>query len=326
MGQDPRCLIGRLSMLVFFLNELSVSEQVLDITEARRRALNLVRVLRRIRLKQRNMAVNSAVSLKNALLDQRYSVSEVLAGNEYTEEWLLLKDIADRHPFAEGLGGQFDPETHGVGYDYYGREAIAMGWADQLGTAVISFTGEVDWSEAHLSVLRYEANANDDIQETEVNIRNFSEAEHVLLHENWLKKTLTNVSDLSVDALWENKSDLFPFLRFLDRTKDDLLALIQEKVAYQHAIARLIAVNEDIAEWVATGVDQGEPVFRHKTAKGEHDQRRDDAQWVDKDGGEYYFGKHQYFDPKRFVGRIHFRVCATEKKAVIAYLGRKLGV
>lgn len=313
-------------MLVFFLNELSVSEQVLEIAEARRRALMLVRVLRKIRSKQRNMAVNSAVSLKNVLLDQRYSVSEVLAGNEYTEEWLLLKDISDRHPFAEGLGEQFDPETQGVGYDYCGREAIALGWADQLGTAVISFAGESEWSEAHLSVLRYEADSRHDIQESEVSIRNFSETEHVLLHEDWLQKTLIDVEELSVNTLWENKSDLFPFLRFLDRTQHDLLELIKEKIAYQHAIARLMAMNEDMAEWAATGVDQGEPIFRYKTAKGEHDQRRNDAQWVDQDGIEYYFGKHQYFDPKRFVGRIHFRVCATEKKAVIAYLGRKLGV
>ena len=124
-------------MLILFLNELSVAPDVLNLDEAQRRAVRLVKTLRKIRSVQRNMAVNSELSLKNAMLDQRYSVSEALSGNEFKEEWLLLKDIADRHPFAEGLGEKFDPEVQQVGYDYKGREAIACGWADQLGTAVI---------------------------------------------------------------------------------------------------------------------------------------------------------------------------------------------
>jgi len=305
-------------MLVFFLNELSVSEQVLEIAEARKRALMLVRVLRKIRSKQRNMAVNSAVSLKNALLDQRYSVSEVLAGNKYTEEWLLLKDISDRHPFAEGLGEQFDPETQGIGYDYCGREAIALGWADQLGTAVISFAGESEWSEAHLSVLRYEADSRHDIQESEVSIRNFSETEHVLLHEDWLQ-TSSFEWLFEVGVFWQQRETLFPYLRFLKRAESDMDTLRVSGAAYYLVLQRLNELNQDVARWVETTGDW--PVFSSK-ATPEDETRKRLCEVMD-NGEKHNFHWHLRFTGG-IAGRIHFRICVQEQKAIIAYIGKKL--
>ena len=312
-------------MLILFLNELSVATDVLNLDEAQRRAVKLVKTLRKIRSVQRNMAVNSELSLKNAMLDQRYSVSEALSGNEFKEEWLLLKDIADRHPFAEGLGQKFDPEVQQVGYDCRGREAIACGWADQLGTAVISFVGAPEWSDPFITVSRYEEDDSGEIQDSEIQIYNFSETEHIAFHEEWLQNNVNDIAGYSVDEFWDNKENIFPNLRFLDRVKDDLLALEDQKVAYRHAVARLIGINKDITSWIAKGVEQGEPEFSNKTARGEHDQRRDNAMWLDLDNVNHYFGKHQYFDPKRFVGRLHFRISQQEQKAIVAYIGRKLG-
>ena len=315
-------------MLILFLNELSVAPDVLSLDEAQRRVLKLVKTLRKIRSVQRKIAVNSELSLKNTMLDQRYSISEaLLSGGGFVEEWLLLKDIADRHPFAEGLGEKFDPEVQQVGYDYGGREAIACGWADQLGTAVISFEGAPKWPDPFITVSRYEENDSGEIQDSEIQIYNFSETEHIAFHQEWLQNKVKDIdiTEYSVDEFWNSREDIFPNLRFLDRVKGDLLALEDQRVVYRHVIARLIGINKDINTWAAMGAGQGEPEFSNRTARGENDQRRDYAIWLDHDDVNRYFGKHQYFDPKRFVGRLHFRISQQEQKAIVAYIGRKLG-
>ena len=316
-------------MHVLFLNELSVAETELPKQEARERALSLVRVLRKIRSKQRQIAINSEYSLRHSMVDCRHPLSELLAGNSYVEERLLLSDIADRCPISEGLdevGYPLSLEEQGVGYDFLDQEATALGWADQLDMAVLSFQGDLEL-DALLSVLRYEEGEAGELSEKCVNVRNFSLLEHITYHDNWLSSTPVDYSSLSVGDLWDRREELFPFLRFLGRVETDLNQLKSTGFPYYQALSRCDSLNQDIAKWVECGTNNREPQYSIKVAAGEHEQRRSLSEWEDEqvEGVKKTFNPHLYFDEKRFVGRIHFRLCDQEQKAVVAYIGRKLG-
>ena len=197
-------------------------------------------------------------------------------------------------------------------------------WAYFLGAILLSINTSEEWNSHQIEIKRVVEGDGRYIDEKLI-------LPHIACfdHGNLLNKQYEKISDpsqLSVDDLWSQRDQLFQHLRFLDRTQKDFSVLKKAGLPYRQALIQCRALNEDIHRWIAAGVEQGEPKYSRDMADGEHDQRRDDAQWVDIDGISYYFDKHLYIDKYGFLGRLHFRLSVQEKKAVIAYLGRKLGV
>jgi hypothetical protein len=245
-------------MLTLFLNELSTANTELDQVEARQRALRLLNVLRSVRKRQSQVGLNSQVPLKNTLVDQRYSLAELLSRNEYLDEWRFFKSFANRSPLAAGLDASFNLQVEEVEYLYQERSSMALGWADQLSSAVVSFSDDEMWCEAWLSVNKRELDNAAEIKESTAEIRNFAQTEHVSAHADWLQAA--SFEWLSeTDAFWQQRETLFPYLRFLKRAESDMDTLRVSGAAYYLVLQRLHELNQDIARWVESGGKRSRP-------------------------------------------------------------------
>lgn len=304
-------------MLILFLNELSTDSSELAKDDARQRALQLLKVLKAIRKQQAQVGLNSSSPLKDTLVDLRYSLSELLAGNEYREEWQFLRGFVNRSPLSADMDTAFSLQIEEVEYFYQNQASMALGCADQWGTAVISFPN-TPWNEAWLSVVKHELDDVAVIQESIVEIRNFTHTEHVATHLNWLQ-TVSFGWLSGAGVFWQQRETLFPCLRFLKRTENDMDSLRVSGAAYYLVLQRLHELNQDIARWVESAGDW--PEFSSK-ATPEDETRKRLCEVVD-NGEKHNFHWHLRFTGG-IAGRIHFRICSRDQKAIIAYIGRKL--
>ena len=304
-------------MLIVFLNELSTDSAELAKEDARQRALQLLKVLKAIRRQQPQVGLNSSHPLKDTFVDPRYSLSELLAGNEYREEWQFLKGFANRSPLSADMDDAFSLQVGEVEYFYQDQASMALGWADQLGTAVISFPSTC-WDAAWLNVIKQELDDAAAIQESIVEIRNFTHTEHVGTHLNWLQ-TVSFEWLSGAGVFWQQRETLFPCLRFLKRTENDMDGLRVSGASYYLVLQRLHELNQDITRWIESAGDW--PTFSSK-ATPEDETRKRLCEVMD-NGEKHNFHWHLRFTGG-IAGRIHFRICAQEQKAIIAYLGKKL--
>jgi hypothetical protein len=284
-------------MLILFLNELSTVNIELDQFEARQRVLQLLNVLKDIRRQQQQVGMNSQVPLKDTLVDQRYSLAELLAGDEYRDEWRFLRGFANRSPLSAEMDTAFRLQVEEVEYHYQEQASIALGWADQLGTGVVSFP-DANWFDACLMVGKRELNEAADIQECTVKVRNFAQLEHVTDHRDWLQKiSFEWFSDAGI--FWQQRETFFPFLRFMKQTEGHMDTLRVSGAAYYLALKRLHELNQDITRWVESGSDW--PEFSSK-ATPEDETRKHLCEVMD--NGE----KHNFHWHLRFTGGIAGRI------------------
>lgn len=304
-------------MLILFLNELSTDNKELDLPEARHRALRLIEVLRLVRKQQTQVALNSQASLKGTFVDTRYTIAELLAGDEYRDKLRFLRGFENRSPISAGMDTSFDLQLEEISYYYKGGDCIAMGWADQLNSGVVSLLDEA-FIGGTIEVDKVELDDAAELIPSTVNIRNFSESAHIDEHFEWLQSaSFKRLSEAGV--LWKQREEVYPHLRFLSRTKSDMDNLRVSGACYLLVVQRLNELNQDIENWAELESDW--PEFSSKvTPEAENRKRLCNVL----DGEE----EHNFHWHLRFTGgiagRIHFRISAKEKKAVIAYLGNKL--
>ncbi len=304
-------------MLVLFLNELSTDSLELDLDEARYRALQLLKILQKIRKQQPQLALNSLSPLSSTLVDQRYTLAELLAGNEYKDEWRFIRGFANRSPFATSLDQSVVKQLQEVEYYCEGVNGIGLAWAALLDTAVVSFDTKFRWQTAGIDVVRRELDGMAEVLETTMTVRNLTHEYHLSVHTRWLQDYV--FVELTAMQLWQRRETLFPYLRFLLRTEDDLILLGVSGVAYYLVVQRLRELNRDIEQWFATNSEW--PNFSSK-ASPEGITRKQFCKFLD-NGELHDFDWHLRFTGS-IAGRIHFRICTIERKAIIGYLGKKL--
>lgn len=304
-------------MLILFLNELSADSEEVELSEARQRTLGLLKILRLIRKQQQQVALNSKASLKSTLVDTRYTIAELLASDEYRDEWRFLRGFENRSPISADMDTSFDLKMEELGYYYDDNACIALGWADQLETGVVSFLSE-EFIDEWLAVEKNEFDDAAEIISSTVNVRNFAKPDHIESHAEWLKNSSFNwLSEAGI--FWKLREESYPHLRFLKRTESDMDTLRVSGASYYLVLRRLNELNSDIADWVKLGSEW--PEFSSK-ASPEARGRKQFCKLVDGEE-EYDFDWHLRFTGG-IAGRIHFRICHEEKKAIIAYVGRKL--
>jgi hypothetical protein len=303
-------------MLVVFLNELSCPEQNLEKTSAQQVVLELLKLLRNAKKIQPQIALHSQLPLNRTLLDSRYTLAELLSGNEFKEEWRFLRGFENRSPLNERLPESFSKTLLELEYRLGNKLATAIGWADLLDTAVVSFNTNEDCQPAELQVIKSEFE-NDEINDTAIVVRNLVSQSHLSTYQNWIKKYgLEN--EPSGDELWDNRKQYFPYLRFLDRVQNDLSTL-KGSLGYKQLIIKLRNLNDDIEKWQLTREDY--PEYSTKATPEAETRKR--LCYLNDGGNSYCFDWHVRFTGS-IPGRIHFRLCNETKTAVIGYLGRKL--
>ena len=304
-------------MLVLFLNELSISDKMIGRETAQNTALALLRILRSIKSLQGQVALNSHVPLSHMQVDSEHSLQALLGGNEFKDEWRRLRGFANYSPMESGIEA-FNLQTQEIDYIWNNKPAIALGWANQLDTAVVSFAHDENWQTSDPQVVRRELDENAEIIETMVTIRNFSTADNLVCHATWLKQHGLEEQP-PANKLWEKRETYFPNLRFLARTYADINNLALSGSAYQQALQRLRELDRDLYNWSLT--KESWPQFSSR-ASPEGSTRKELCK-VEDAGEELYFDWHLRFTGG-LAGRIHFRISHAEQKAVIAYIGQKL--
>jgi len=322
MGQESRYPSGRLVMLVLFLNELSSAEGNLNHVEARDIALDLIRLLRNIRKERKQIALNSAEPIKYSRIDSSLTFQELLGGDEYRDEWRFLRGFLNRSPIDIEIQAITLDSQHEKEYLWKGVPAIALGWADSLDTAIISFTSSDYWKQPTIPVCLNEIDNLAEIIESENLVRNFALTDNVTHHIEWLKDQDSDIYP-SADEFWAKREEYFPNLRLLDRTREDILRLYSSRTAYHQMYIKLKKLDDDTMSWKLN--EDAEHIQYSGKTTPEAETRKRLCNLTDVDGNLYCFHIHQRFTGN-IAGRIHFRVSYEEKKVVVAYIGEKLTI
>lgn len=176
---------------------------------------------------------------------------------------------------------------------------------------------DVSWVRADRQILLELDEGEADVRDADpVDVRHAAKAEHLKLHEDWIKQY--GLPDLRHgDEIWDIHEALYPNLQFLPNVQRQLHDLTWEWVV--PVGLELRRIDDAIADW--NPQIRPLPIWRSLVTP-EHEMRKQLTKFADLDGVERVFDWHGRFTPG--IGRIHFRLIAEERKARIAYIGSKL--
>jgi hypothetical protein len=306
---------------VLFLDDASRHIGTIDRARAEQTAMTLLATLRRLRRINGRIALNTARPIAQYQIADDWTLQAVLGGNTFKEEWDFVRGLSDRSPFSVGLKDGMSQEIDDMEFRTRPGQvsSSALAWATLLDSATVSFDAHPDWSQGWVEMSYRTLDEAGNLLDTDGRVRNASQAAHADEHVDWLK--LLGLAAVPTAAqVWSEKGDRFPGLRFLPRMEKDLTALEGSGVPFLQAVASLEALTKDVASWKA---DNPWPEFSTK-ASPESDQRQKLC-WVQDDatGKEELFDWHTRFTGG-LAGRVHFRVDATNRVIVVAYVGGKL--
>jgi hypothetical protein len=246
-------------------------------------------------------------------------LQQLLSEPSHRDTWLFLKELKSRTPFSEGVDQWIKTIEDSDAKTTAGQVSNALTWAHVLETGTVSFYGDATWQSGWIDATCTTIDADAQLSERQLQIRNVSNQIHVDEHHDWLKE-LGCEKVPSASELWTDKDNRFPGLRFLGQVRKQFEDLATTGAPFQSALSQLASFSDDAVKWGGIGT----PAFSMKEADGEHDGRRHLSRFTDEvDGIEYDFNRHIYFTGG-YPGRIHFRLSEIEKKFVVAYIGFKL--
>jgi hypothetical protein len=175
------------------------------------------------------------------------------------------------------------------------------------------------WLRANCEELIESADGEPKIVKDSVEVRHAAKQEHAVSHEEWIKESGLTAFRHGFE-IWEVRGALYPNLQFIPGIKNQLYNLRPDwvvPVAYQ-----LRKLDDAIGEW--NPKLKREPTWRTEVTPEAEQRKRLYCEFVDLDGIERFFDLHSRFRPGQ--GRIHFRLAPEKRKAIIAYIGLKLGI
>lgn len=306
---------------VLFLDDASRHIEPIDRITAEQTALRLITTLRRVRKINGRIALNTAKPIAQHQIADNWTMQAVLGGNAFKEEWEFVRALVDRSPFSAGLKEGMLQEIEDMEFRTRTGQvpSSAIAFATLLESATVSFNANPDWSQAWIETAYRTLEDDGSLTEGEGRLKNASLATHADEHIEWLKM-LGFAEAPTAGQIWSEKLERFPNLRFLPRTEKDLMVLEGSGAPFQQALSSLETLEENAAGWKK---ESPWPEFSTK-ATGESEQRQRLC-WVHDDttGKEELFDWHTRFTGG-LAGRIHFRVDASKRLIVVAYIGAKL--
>ena len=306
---------------VLFLDDASRHIGPINRECAEKTAMTLLSTLKRLRKINSRIALNTARPIAQHQIGDDWTLQAVLGGNSFREEWDFIRALSDRSPFSAGLQTEISQEIDDMEFRTHPGQiaSSALAWATLLDSATVSFNAHPDWSQAWVETTYRTLEDDGNLVDEEGRVKNTSRAEHADEHEDWLKQ-LGFAEVPTAEQVWSEKGARFPTLRFLPRTERDLKILETSGAPFLQAMESLKSLEKDAIGWKE---GNAWPEFSTK-ASGESEQRRELC-WVHDDatGKEELFDWHVRFTGG-FAGRVHFRVDATNRIIVVAYIGLKL--
>ncbi|SNQ49534.1 conserved hypothetical protein [Frankia canadensis] len=278
---------------------------------------DFVRLLVEIRKQRRDVALVSAMPIREIRFGGDYVFARWAGDHRNREHLRLLKAVMNRAPFqdigplsADGL----------VSYLLDEQEVDGLGYAHAFGGLAVSMMTAERWNAAEIDVVRRELVEHDDsglyLVDRTTTVRHAATRQHVNSHGSWLAGA--GLRQLHTPShLWNARADLFPHLAFLARVESDLLAL--GPVHLRQVSDRLLELEKAMSSWNPRIT--AAPAWMSKVAP-EAEQRRLLCVFEDLDGTRRSFDLHARFTPG--AGRIHFRTEYAARRIIVAYIGTKI--
>lgn len=183
---------------VVYLNDLCLLPgESLQAARLLRAVLQVIKVLQRAKQIRRDFAVDGATTLLQAKFGiEAHSLSSILQGDDYREEWRFLKNLEQMSPYGARDAAHPLPATLDV--RYRGQTAIAMSWARANSTAVLSFPLGDDWTDAFISATLQELDDTSAVQECDIEVPNLAGPDHVEIHRELILNYGNELSHSSV--------------------------------------------------------------------------------------------------------------------------------
>ena len=232
-----------------------------------------------------------------------------------------VKLISNRAPFDVDLESVREQLQGELEFRYEGDEALGLGlasWHDSLAVSV----NQDPWWTPELLLQRFlvaEGPRGELIeQEADLTCRHATTEEHVEHHATWIDAEQVDLPR-TPDELWQYADKWYPNIAFHPRVKAQLVGLGAASPAFSQVVEKLAALQDSLSGWNGDGApDWGVRVT------GEHSGREKLCWFDDLDGEPRLFEQHARFAPGE--GRIHFRLHGPDRRIVVAYIGRKLGI
>ena len=309
--------------LLVFLNELSRPQEPLQPTVAKGLLDRLVKLLQELKKTRQDIALHSAEPLKDMSVGADYPLARWCNDGDCREEWRFLRALENRAPFGSGLEELGEPLLR-VEYRFQGTVASGLGWAHLASGLAISFDHSASWQVDRVPLTRgtLQEDPAGDIawKEEAVEAMHAAQPPHIQQHRAWLAQACRQPARDPND-LWQRRAELYPHLEFLPRVQAQLCELHPAHPWFREIAQRLEELDVAVGEWNPALAPT--PAWRSHVTP-EHVQRRQLCMFEDLDKQERCFDLHARFTPG--AGRLHFRLDANRRKAIVAHAGTKLGI
>jgi len=159
------------------------------------------------------------------------------------------------------------------------------------------------------------------MQTEKVDALNACSHNQLVAHAPALREALTPTVE-DGQALWARREELFPYLRFIPRTRQQLEGLQGGDPVLASVVEVLTDIDEAVGHWARTGT--AHPVYPF-SVRPESRPRKNLTEFRDADNVKREFSDHCSFGP--IEGRVHLILeTAPSRHALIGHVGRKLGI
>ena len=155
-------------------------------------------------------------------------------------------------------------------------------------------------------------------REDDVRCRHATTEQHVKDHTDWIDAHRVD-APRTPDELWHYRGRWYPNIVFLPDVRGQIQDLGAGSPAFGQVVEKLTALQNALSAWSGAGRPEW-----GISVTGEYQQREKFCWFEDLDGVRRLFEDHARFTPG--AGRIHFRLDGANRRIVVAYVGRKLGI
>ncbi|MER9519376.1 hypothetical protein NKI44_18815 [Mesorhizobium sp. M0614] len=315
-------------MLQLLLNDLSIPNDACSREVAIARLKQFVDAVRTVSSISPQFILNGPHSLAELSFATNWSLAALRNDGGCTDENIYLKTVQDRFPYGQTIAELDGPPLEGLEYRMadnaaicVGKPALGLGLAHQFNGLALSLSSHAFWSESGVDLYRLSLEEGGDIREEMVTARNACSNEGVAHHRDALM-LLTNPKIVDGAQLWAERELLFPNLRFIPRTRQQIEELNHGDPILDPIVERLLGLDRAIGAWRRN--QSAHPAFPF-SVNGESRRRRALAAFADENGTILSFEDHAKFTPGE--GRLHFLLqTEPERRALIGHVGRKVGI
>ncbi len=301
-----------------YLNECSFRASTHSQTEAKRLFDSLFSLLRYLDKRTGGLAVVAHERLTELTIGI-HSIAIWLDGDR--ERVRRVKRILSRSPFDADFESIKEAFRGEIDFRHEGEEAIGLGlasWNDSLSIGIDRDPWRVPMLSLRLFLLQEAADGELVAREDEVQCRHATAEQHVEYHADWIDTDCVE-GPRTPDELWQYREKWYPNIAFLPPVRSQIRRLGGANPSFGQVVEKLGALQDSLSDWDGTGL----PNWR-VSVTGEYGQREKFCWFEDFDGVSRLFEDHTKFAPG--AGRVHFRLDGANRRIIVAYVGRKLGI